>query len=67
MNDLLTRYNYDSFVPEKFEAWLNFEASPKTGSVGPDFPLWNLDQTPTSLSGTWSQHDYTIVEFGSFT
>lgn len=67
MDDLLTRYNYDSFVPEKFESWMNFEASPKTGSAGLDFPLWNLDQTDTRLSEVWSQHDFTIVEFGSFT
>jgi len=67
MDELLTRYNYDSFVPEKFEQWLNFEASPKTGAPGLDFPLWNLDQTPTRLSEIWSQHDYTVVEFGSFT
>ena len=67
MDDLLTRYNYDSFLPEKFEQWMNFEASPKTGSPGPDFPLWNLDQAPIHLSEVWSQYDYTIVEFGSFT
>lgn len=67
MDDILTRYNYDAFVPEKFEPWMNFEASPKTGSMGLDSPLWNLDQTPTRLSEVWSQHDYTIVEFGSFT
>ena len=66
-NDLLTRYNYNSFVPEKFEQWLNFDASPKTGDQGLDFPLWNLDQRPTRLSAIWSQHQYTIVEFGSFT
>ena len=67
MDDLLTRYNYGSFVPEKFEPWMNFNASPKTGTVGSDFPLWNLDQTQTRLSETWSRYDYTIVEFGSFT
>jgi len=67
MDELLTRYNYDSFVPEKFEQWMNFEASPKTGTLGIDSPLWNLDQTPTRLSENWSQHDFTIVEFGSFT
>lgn len=67
MDELLTRYNYDSFVSEKFEQWLNFESSPKIGSPGLDFPLWNLDQTSTRLSEVWSQHDYTIVEFGSFT
>ncbi|MDL1943628.1 hypothetical protein FBQ99_14940 [Chloroflexi bacterium CFX2] len=67
MDDLLTRYNYDSFMPEKFEPWMNFAASPKTGAAGLDFPLWGLDQSPTRLSEVWSQHDYTIVEFGSFT
>jgi len=67
MNDLLTRYNYDSFIPEKFEPWMNFESSPKTGTMAHDFALWNLDETETRLSGIWSQYDYTIVEFGSFT
>lgn len=67
MNELLTRYNYDSFVPEKFEPWLNFDASPKTGTMALDFPLWNLDETPTHLSEILSQHDYSVVEFGSFT
>ncbi|OIN97528.1 MAG: hypothetical protein AUJ21_00380 [Anaerolineae bacterium CG1_02_58_13] len=67
MNDLLTRYNYDSFIPEKFEPWMNFESSPKTGTMAHDFALWNLDKTETRLSGIWSQYDYTIVEFGSFT
>jgi hypothetical protein len=67
MDDLLTRYNYDMFVPEKFEPWLNFENSPKTGSTAPDFPVWDLDQTATHLSAVWSQHDFTVVEFGSFT
>ena len=67
MDDWLTRYNYDSFVPEKFESWMNFDASPKTGTAGLDFPLWDLAQTPTRLSEIWSRHDFTIVEFGSFT
>ena len=67
MDDLLTRYNYDSFTPEKFEPWLNFENSPKTGTTAPDFPLWDLDQTATRLSEVWSRYDFTVVEFGSFT
>lgn len=67
MDDLLTRYNYDSFVPEKFEQWMNFDSSPKTGTMGLDFPLWRLDESETRLSEIWSQHDFTIVEFGSFT
>jgi hypothetical protein len=67
MNDLLIRYNYDSFTLEKFEPWMNFESSPKTGGRAPDFPLWSLDEKETRLSEIWSQHDFTIVEFGSFT
>ncbi len=60
MDDLLIRYNYDTFAPEKFEPWMNFEASPKTGSRGLDFPLWDLDRMPTRLSDIWSQHDFTV-------
>lgn len=65
--DLLVRYNYDAFVPEKFEPWLNFEASPPLGQSAPDFPLWELDGGRTRLSVIWSSYTYTIVEFGSFT
>ena len=65
--NLLSRYNYDEFVPEKFEQWLNFAASPPLGYPAPDFPLWNLDKSVSSLSEIWSAHTYTIVEFGSFT
>lgn len=65
--DLLSRYNYDAFVPEKFEPWMRFDASPPLGQSAPDFPLWQLDGTETRLSAIWSQHTYTIVEFGSFT
>ena len=65
--DLLARYNYDEFVPEKFQPWLNFEASPPLGEPAPDFPLWDLDGRETSLSAVWSRYTYSIVEFGSFT
>ncbi len=65
--DLITRYNYDAFVPEKFGPWLNFENSPPLGQRVPDFPLWRLDGTTTNLSDIWSEYAYTIVEFGSFT
>ena len=65
--DLITRYNYDEFVPHKFQQWLNFEASPPLGQPAPDFPVWQLDGSPTRLSEVWSNHTYTIVEFGSFT
>jgi len=67
MSDFLTRYNYDSFIPEKFERWINFDSSPKTGTIAPDFPLWRLDETETSLADILKQHTYTIIEFGSFT
>jgi len=65
--NLFSRYNYDEFVPEKFEPWLNFDASPPLGYPAPDFPLWNLDKRVSRLSEIWSEHTYTIVEFGSFT
>jgi hypothetical protein len=64
LNDL---YNYDEFVPEKFERWLNFAASPPLGSRTPDFSLWHLDGTPTRLSEVLNQSAFTVVEFGSFT
>ena len=64
---LLSLYNYDEFVPVKFERWLNFGNSPPLGQTAPDFPLWHLDGRETRLSEIWSQHDYTVVEFGSFT
>jgi hypothetical protein len=65
--ELLTGYNYDEFIPEKFEPWLKFEASPPLGQQAPDFPLWQLDGGPTKLSEVWANHIYTVVEFGSFT
>jgi hypothetical protein len=66
-NQLLSRYNYDEFIPVKFEPWLNFPSSPPLGIPAPDFPLWYLDGEQTNLSDIWSQNTYTIVEFGSFT
>jgi len=65
--DLIARYNYDAFVPEKFMPWMRFDQSPPLGQKAPDFPLWHLDGRETRLSEVWSQHNYTIVEFGSFT
>jgi len=64
---ITTRYNYDEFVPEKFEPWLNFDASPPLGDRGPDFLLTQLDGAEINFSDIWAQHTYTIVEFGSFT
>jgi hypothetical protein len=65
--DLIARYNYDQFVHSKFEPWLNFEDSPPLGRPAPDFPLWRLDGSQTSLKEVWSSHAHTVVEFGSFT
>ncbi len=65
--NLIDAYNYDEFVHEKVDHWLNFENSPPLGVLAPDFPLWRLDGSQTSLSDIWSSHAYTIVEFGSFT
>lgn len=65
--DPTSRYNYDSFVPSKFGPWLNFEESPPLGEKAPDFPLWGLDATETSLGDLWTEHTHTVVEFGSFT
>lgn len=66
-SDLLSDYNYDTFVPEKFERWMNFDASPPLGRRAPDFPLWDLDGSETHLGKVWASNSYTIVEFGSFT
>jgi len=66
--DLLRRYNYDEFVPDKFMPWMRFDESPMLGSAAPDFPLWRLeDQSETSLQAWWASRLYLVVEFGSFT
>jgi len=65
--DLVARYNYDEFTPEKFIPWMKFNASPPLGERAPDFPLWDLEGTEASLGARWSENLYTIVEFGSFT
>jgi hypothetical protein len=66
-SDLISRYNYDEFVPSKFQPWMRFDASPPLGQPAPDFPLWTLDGSETRLSEVWSRYAYTVVEFGSFT
>ncbi len=66
--ELLRRYNYDAFVPEKFEPWMQFDQSPPLGEKAPSFPLWQLaDQNQTDLAELWKQQSYLVVEFGSFT
>lgn len=65
--DLTDAYNYDSFVAEKIERWLNFTASPALGVPAPDFELQSLDGPVTRLSAVWRSAAYTIIEFGSLT
>lgn len=65
--ELLEQYNYDEFVPAKFEPWMNFDSSPELGRPIPDFPLWDLDEKQTSLKEILANNIYTVVEFGSFT
>lgn len=67
MDDILTRYNYDSFIPDNFGQWMQFHNSPKLGEPAPDFSLFQLNGTKTRLSEIWSAHAFTVVEFGSFT
>ncbi len=64
---MIERYNYNEFVPEKFEPGMRFEESPSLGKPAPDFPLWDLEGRETRFSAVWSVHTYTAVEFGSFT
>jgi hypothetical protein len=65
--NLTARYNYDEFIPAKFDPWMNFDSSPALGEPAPDFPLWDLEQREISLRQIITQSLYTIVEFGSFT
>jgi hypothetical protein len=67
MDDLVLRYNYDEFSPEKFAPWMGWDQSPALLSEAPDFPLWQLDERETSLSAIWKEHRFLIAEFGSFT
>ena len=60
-------YNYDEFVPEKFERWMRFDQSPSLGSKVNDFNLWYLEENKTSLVEIFDQSQFTVVEFGSFT
>lgn len=60
-------YNYDEFVPEKFERWMRFDKSPELGNKIGQFDLCDLDENLTSLDAILSQSLYTVVEFGSFT
>ena len=61
------QYNYTTFHRDAFTPLMRWDISPPIGEKAPDFPLWTLDETETSLSALWEQHKYLIVEFGSFT
>lgn len=65
--DLTTAYNYDTFSEANVNPWLNFEGSPPLGETAPDFPLWHLNGSETSLSQILAENRFTVVEFGSFT
>jgi hypothetical protein len=65
--NLIEAYNYDTFKRANFEKWMHWDKSPSVGSQAPDFPLWALDESETSLSALWSEYKYLILEFGSFT
>ncbi len=60
-------YNYDEFVPEKFERWMRFDQSPVLGSKVDNFKLLDLEGNETSLTEVLNQFQFTVVEFGSFT
>ena len=66
-DNLLERYNYNEFIPTKFEPWLRFSESPAIGIPAPDFPLSDIDEQETSLNAILKANLYTVVEFGSFT
>lgn len=65
--DLIAAYNYAEFTEENVAPWMNFADSPPLGEAAPDFPLWHLDGTETSLSLILAANRFTVVEFGSFT
>lgn len=67
LDDLAARYNYAAFVLDKVVPLLDFEHSPPLGKPAPNFPLWDLEGRETTLQAIWRQHDFTVVEFGSFT
>lgn len=60
-------YNYDEFVPEKFERWLRFDQSPALGSKVENFQLWDLEGNSISFEEILNPFQFTVVEFGSFT
>jgi hypothetical protein len=63
----IPQYNYTHFIPSDIVPFMAFDESPAIGSPAPDFPVWQLDGTPTKLSNIWTENLYTIIEFGSFT
>lgn len=65
--DLVERYNYSAFKHENYSQWMKWDESPNLGEDAPDFPLWHLDESETSLSALWEKYKFLVIEFGSFT
>lgn len=66
--DLIERYNYQTFRFESFGPWMDFDNSPAVGTKAESFPLVSIaDGESVELSVLLSQSLYTVVEFGSFT
>lgn len=63
----IPNYNYDNFVGENYWPMMRFDESPPVGEKAPDFKLWRVDGTETSLSEQWKANLLTVVEFGSYT
>ena len=39
-----------------------WEEAPRAGTIGPDFPLWAIDEQETNLHAVLKEHLFTIVE-----
>jgi hypothetical protein len=53
-DQMISTYNYEEFTAKKVTPWLNFGNSPPLGIPAPDFPLWYLDGSSTTLSSFWA-------------
>ena len=67
-NKLSREYNHEVWLgPGQNIFPASYEKSPPLGSKVEDFTLWNINGAPTHLSALWQAHQFTVVEFGSFT
>ena len=65
---LIEEYNHENWLgPGQNIYPASFAKSPPLGKRVADVPLWHLEGEQTSLSALWQAHDFTVVEFGSFT